>query len=351
MRRSHHRARNRGAAHHASRQPASAPRAGTSVNGSATSNGSASLRATGKSQASDCLPIEWTWPAVSAALALLGVFLWAYWPVWRGLVHAWNNVPDYSHGYFVVPVAAYVLLARRATMPGRARGLAWGGLALLLFSLAMRVIGSVYYIDAIEAWSLPLWVAGAVWLMGGWRLLRWAAPAVIFLGFMIPLPFRAEHLLSYPLQRVACRLSCWLLQVLAQPAIREGNVVLLGDVRLNVVEACSGLRIFISIFALSFVYDALTKKPWWTRCALYAAAVPVAVLANALRIVMTGLLNVMISGEAAQRFSHDLSGWLMLPVAAGLLAVWLWYVGRLVYEAQTVTVADLLHRDAPPVTA
>ena len=288
-------------------------------------------------------PIRWDWQTFRIAAALLGAFLWSYWPVFGHLVTAWQTVPDYSHGYFVIPVAGYLLWSRRSSMPGRTARFAWGGAVLLLLSLAVRIAGSLWYIDAVEAWSLPLWVAGAVWLLGGRRMLRWSAPAVIFLGFMIPLPFRAETLLSEPLQGVASRLSCWLLQTLGQPAIREGNVVLLGDVRLNIVEACSGLRIFISICALAFVYDALTKKPWWTRCALLAAVAPVAVAANALRITLTGLLNVMVSGEAAHRFSHDFAGWLMLPVAAVLLAGWLWYVGRLIVERQTINAADLLH--------
>ncbi|HJT30666.1 MAG TPA: exosortase/archaeosortase family protein [Pirellulales bacterium] len=297
------------------------------------------------------LPIEWNWRSYSVAALLIAAFVWSYWPVLGHLVTAWETVPDYSHGYFVVPVAGYLLWSRRASMPGRAAGFAWGGLLLLLFSVAVRTAGSLCYIDAIEGWSLPLWVAGAIWMLAGRRMLWWATPAVVFLGFMIPLPFRAETLLSSPLQNIASRLSCWFLQTLGEPAIREGNVVLLGDVRLNVVEACSGLRIFISICALAFVYDALVNKPWWTRCALVAAVAPVAVLANALRITLTGLLHVKVSGEAAHRFSHDFAGWLMLPVAAVLLAGWLWYVGRLIVERQTVSATDLLHRSMPPSAA
>lgn len=291
-------------------------------------------------------PIQWNWRTCGIAAVLVGAFVWSYWAVLGNLVSAWETVPDYSHGYFVIPVAGYLLWSRRTRMPGRAAGFAWGGLLVLVFSVAVRIAGSLCYIDAIEGWSLPLWVAGAIWMLGGRPMLWWAAPAVVFLGFMIPLPFRAETLLSGPLQGVASRLSCWFLQTLGQPAIREGNIVLLGDVRLNVVDACSGLRIFISICALAFVYDALTNKPWWTRWALVAAIAPVAIAANALRITFTGLLHLMVSGEAAHRFSHDFAGWLMLPVAGVLMAVWLWYISRLIVERQTVTAADLLHGHA-----
>jgi exosortase len=286
-----------------------------------------------------------------AVVALLcGVFGWSYWPVCQELIHAWNTEPDYSHGWFVVPLVAYMLWTRRAGMPAYSHQFGWGGALLILGSLIVRAFGSVCYIDSVEAWSIPFWVAGAFWLVGGTRMFWWSLPAVAFLGFMIPLPFHAEHGLSYPLQRVATTTSCWLLQCLAQPAVQEGNVVLVGDVRLNIVEACSGLRIFVSIVALAYLYCVLIKKPWWSKCALFAAVLPIAVLANALRITLTGLLHVAVSGEAAHRFSHDFAGWLMLPVAGAMLAFVIWYVDRLILEVETVTARDLL-RSGPPQMA
>jgi exosortase len=285
------------------------------------------------------------------AAALVGVaFAWSYWPICRELVHAWNTESDYSHGWFVVPLVAYMLWTRRGTMPGRAPQFAWGGAIMIVAAFAVRIFGSACYIDSVEAWSIPFWVAGAIWLVGGRRMFWWSLPAVAFLAFMIPLPFHAETFLSYPLQRVATMTSCWLLQCLTQPAVQEANVVLIGDVRLNIVEACSGLRIFVSIIALAYLYAVLIKKPWWTKAALFAAVLPVAVAANALRITLTGLLHVWVSGEAAHRFSHDLAGWLMLPIAGVMLAFVIWYIGKLIQEAETVTAGDLL-RSGPPMPA
>lgn len=296
--------------------------------------------------ADGAIEFRFTWPVLAALAVLSGVFVWSYWPVLAELVAAWTHQPDYSHGWFVVPVAGYVLWSRRSTLPPLARSMAWGGLVLLAVSLAVRTAGSAYYIDAVEAWSLPFWVAGMFWLLGGRRMFWWTLPAVGFLAFMIPLPFRAEHLLSYPLQRVATQASCWLLQCLAQPAVQEANVVTIGEVRLNIVEACSGLRIFVSILALAYLYAVLIKKPLWTKCALFLAVAPVAVAANALRITLTGLLHVLVSGEAAHRFSHDLAGWLMLPVAAAMLAFVVWYIDKLVLQVETVTAGDLLRSGA-----
>lgn len=282
------------------------------------------------------------WQFWAAAVSLIGVFCWSYWPVLGELVKAWDKEPDYSHGYLVAPIAGYFLWRRRESFPGWDSPFAWGGAVLLGLSAAVRVAGSLWYIDSVQAWSIPLWAAGACLLLGGWRLLRWSLPAVAFLLFMIPIPFRAERLLSHPLQGVATRLSCWMLQILGQPAISEGNVVVINDVRLNVVEACSGLRIFMSIVALTFAYLVLIRRPWWTRLGLVLSILPVSLLVNASRIALTGLLYVYVSGPAAQKFSHDLAGWLMLPVATGLLALAVWYMDKLIIQAETVSTREAL---------
>lgn len=278
--------------------------------------------------------------AVVAGLA--AAFLWSYWPVLAELIHAWRTEADYSHGFLVVPASCYFLWARRATLPPFSSRFAWGGAALLVASVALRLAGAIFYVDAVQAWSLPIWVAGCIWLLCGRRVALWSWPAIVFLAFMIPLPFRAEHLLSYPLQRSATRLSCWMLQTLGQPAISEGNIVVINDVQLNVVEACSGLRIFVSIIALAFVYLVLSPRPWWTKAALVLAVLPVSLFVNAARIALTGLANVYLSADAAHGIAHDATGWLMLPLAAVLLGAVLWYMGKLIVRTETVSSSELL---------
>ena len=278
-----------------------------------------------------------------AGIAIVAAaFGWSYWPIACELVHIWNHEPDYSHGYFVVPAALYFLWFRRGSLPAPSDRLHWGGMVLLALSGAIRIAGSLWYIDAVQAWSLPFWVAGACWLLGGRKLLWWSLPSIAFLAFMIPLPFRAEHMLSLPLQRVATKLSCWMLQSLGRPAVAEGNVIYLNDITLGVAEACSGLRIFMSIAALAYIYMVLVKRDWWMKAILCVSVLPVALVTNAARIVVTGLLHEWVSGEAAHRFSHDLAGWLMAPLAAGLLGMVSWYLGRLLIDVQIVSPGELM---------
>lgn len=279
------------------------------------------------------------------ATAVLAVLLWSYAPTLKRLVTTWNTEPDYSHGFLIVPLAIWFLWARRDTFPGF-QGPSWTGIGILLASILMRCAGTVYYVDAIEDWSLIVWCAGAIALLAGHRVLLWSWPAVIFLFFMIPLPFRAERLLSVPLQTVATQISVWTLQLIGQPALAEGNVVWLGSHHLEVAEACSGLRVFMGVTALGFAYVVLTRPSWWEAVLLLAAVLPVALVANALRIVTTALLYNFATSQAAEKFNHDLAGLLMIPVSVllfGLVAIYLRTVFPLV---RIMEVREIVRQDA-----
>ncbi len=286
------------------------------------------------------------WRELAVGGLLGAVFLWSYWPTLGALVDTWNHVQDYSHGYLVAPLAVLFLWARRDRMPAAAAGLAWPGLVLLAISGAMRFAGAWYYFDCLEGWSILLWVAGVVWLFFGRAFLWWSLPSIIFLLFMVRLPFRVELALSLPLQTVATRLSCWALQMLGQPALTEGHVIYLGEHTLEVEQACSGLRFFIGIAALAFAYVVIVRRTWWEKAVLLASVVPIALIANATRIAATGLLFQYVSGEAAHKFSHDMAGLATIFYAAGLFALVLWYLGKLVREVEPVKMEAVVRRES-----
>ncbi|MGH7134504.1 MAG: exosortase/archaeosortase family protein, partial [Pirellulales bacterium] len=288
----------------------------------------------------------------TAAILLAAIFVWSYWPVLCELWQAWGREADYSHGYLVIPVALAFLWLRRGSCPSSQGGLSLGGislggLVLLAASSLVRLAGALWYVEALQGWSMLLWLAGACWMLGGFAMLRFSATAIGFLAFMIPLPFRAEGLLSLPLQRIATHFSCWILQCLGQPAIAEGNVVVINDTRLMVAEACSGLRIFISILAMAYAFCALLDRPKWIKVGLVLSVLPITLVTNSLRIVATGLTHQYVSSNAAHLFAHDLAGWLMLPVAGLLMYAVVLYFARLVVEVETVSARDLFRPSGP----
>lgn len=278
-------------------------------------------------------------PAVAAlcGLALVAAMLWAYWPTLAEVVAAWWSEPDYSHGFLVAPLAIAFLYVRRASCPVEQARPSLMGLTLLGGVAAVRLLTGRYFLLPVDAWTIPIWIAGCVWLVFGLPVLRWSLPSIIFLWFMFPMPYSAEHWLSVPLQSIATKVSTFMLLMLGQPAISEGNTIWLGDHPLNVEEACSGLRIFMSIFALAFAFVLFSRWDWWQKVLALVAALPVAIIANATRIVLTGLLTEFVSTEAAAKFSHDFAGVVMIPFAA--LLFWLFYVymERLYPEVELVS--------------
>ena len=274
------------------------------------------------------------------------VFVWAYWPTLVGLVRAWDSNPDYSHGFFVAPLAVLFLWIRRDSYPGAAGRLAWPGLALIALGVAARMLGASAYVKAVDGWSIMLWVAGVVWLLGGWRGVWGSSPSIAFLWFLVPLPYRIELWARQPLQRVATVMSSWTLQLLGLPAVAEANTIVINDARLEVEDACSGLRIFVGIVALAFAYIIIVRRAWWEKALLLVSALPIALIANSTRIVATGLLQHYVSGEAAHKFTHDIAGYVMIPLAAGLFALVLWYLGKLTGGAEVTDSQAAAHQES-----
>lgn len=248
------------------------------------------------------------------------------------LAETWLRVADYSHGFLVLPLAGAFLWVRRDRFPGLASSAPWTALALLTVTLLIRHAGDVFFFTFLEGWSIVPWTAACVALVGGWPLLRWSWTAILFLAFMFPLPFSMETVLSAPLQQLATAISTAVLQFLGQPAFADGNVILLGEQRLEVAQACSGLRLFVGIMALTYAYLALLDRPAWEKFLLAAAAAPIAIAANAARIVTTGLLFQWEPSERARQWIHDAAGWGMVLFAAVSFWLLLVYLRQLVKE-------------------
>ena len=146
---------------------------------------------------------------------------------------------------------------------------------------------------------------------------------------MIPLPYQLAVAMAGPLQHVATTASTYLLQTLGMPAIAEGNVILLNEASLGIVEACSGLRMLVVFFALSTAVALVARRPFWERVFLGFSAIPIALFTNVVRITATGVAYETVGGEAGHFIFHDLAGWLMMPLALALLGLELKFLTHL----------------------
>jgi exosortase len=292
------------------------------------------------------------WNPLVALAGLFGASLvWFYWPTLAEMVHRWSTDPRYAHGY-LVPVFALVLLwLRRERLAGFTPRPSWGGLGLIGIALALRLAGAYFYLGWLEAVSLLPALAGLCVLVGGWRSLRWSWPSIAFLVFMLPLPFRVEGALAYPLQRIATKASTYALQTLGFPALAEGNVIHLDDVEIGVVEACSGLSMLFTFFAMAVGTVLVIRRPWLDKILIVASAIPIALMMNVLRITVTGVLHETVGSRLANLVFHDLAGWLMMPMAVGVLWLELALLARLLVAPTPKDIAlrpvDLVGAVAP----
>lgn len=259
------------------------------------------------------------WAGAALFVALLGAL---YGTVLRDLVRDWWEDPNYSHGFVVPLFAAYVLWQRRTELARLPAAGSWAGLLLFLAGLGALLLGDVAAENFVMRSSLIVVLAGLTLFHLGPAFLRVLAFPLAYLVFMVPLPSVAFYAVAFPLQRLAAENAAFLLDVLGVPVLLDGNVIHLSQITLGVTEACSGIRSLISLLAVAVAWAYLTLPGVWAGVALVAAAVPITVVANAGRVVATGLIGQTLGVEYATGFFHTFSGWVIFLFAfAGLLGV------------------------------
>jgi exosortase len=254
-------------------------------------------------------------------LVATAAVLWACWPTFRLFVHLWWTNPQYSHGFLVIPFGIFLLWHRRSLFTPKLRNHAWIGAALLLTGCGLKLIGGFYAFAWPDRISVIFLIVGVFGTLGGWPALKWSWPALCFLVFMVPMPGRMETLLSGPLQRIATVVSANILQTLGFFAQADGTVIILSEADLGIVEACSGLRMLLAFAAMSTAIAIVIDRPQWQKWAILAGTVPIALVCNVGRIVLTAIVLEIAGKWWSDLVFHDLAGWLMMP--AGLALLWL----------------------------
>jgi exosortase len=253
---------------------------------------------------------------ISLIVLLVG---WIYSPIVGKLASQWWHDPNFSHGFFVPAFALYVLWEQRARLRVLPRKPSWAGLAMLAVALATLIIGVLGAELFLSRVSLLFVIAGLVVFFLGWRYQRAILFPWAFLLLMIPVPSILFNQITFPLQLFASKAAATVLPWLGVPVLREGNIIQLPAMPLEVAEACSGIRSLLSLGTLAIIYGYLLEKRNLVRVALALAAIPIAVVANSSRIVGTGLLVQYWDPEKAEGFFHMFSGWLIFVVSLAML--------------------------------
>jgi exosortase len=255
-------------------------------------------------------------------LALLGALsLWIY---WRTLVHLalqWWRDPNFSHGFLVPLFSAYIVWRKRDQIARIIPQPSWSGLTLLLAGVLLLLVGEMGAELFLARSSLLLLLAGLVVLYFGWTFFRAVLFPWAFLLLMIPIPAILFNKITFPLQLLASRLAAIVLPVFGVPVLREGNIINLSSMALEVAEACSGIRSLMSLLTLAIMYGYLMDKRSWVRWTLAISAVPIAVAANSIRVIGTGLLVQYWDPEKAEGYFHE--SWGLLTFVMSLIMLYL----------------------------
>ncbi len=258
-------------------------------------------------------PFGWQGLLLVAVLGLL------YASVVRLLVWQWYNDADYSHGFLVPLLSAYLIWQRRDKLRAIPRRPSPWGMVIVLCSLGLLLLGSLGAELSLARISMLGTICGLIVYFAGGAVLRAMAFPMAFLLFAIPIPVVVYNEIVFPLQFIASRFATKVLEILNLfPVMREGNVLVLPHMTLEVVEACSGIRSLMSLLALAAGYGYLVERSTAVRIFLIIAMVPLAIISNGTRVMITAIMATYLGRQAAEGFMHEFSGWVIFVVATAL---------------------------------
>uniref|UniRef100_A0A831UDI1 Exosortase/archaeosortase family protein n=1 Tax=Geobacter metallireducens TaxID=28232 RepID=A0A831UDI1_GEOME len=248
-----------------------------------------------------------------------------------GMVKDWSIDDNYSHGYLIPVVSGYLLWQRREDVAAAAlesRPTSWG-IVPILVGLLVYLVGNFAGEPFTMRFSMLFVMAGTILFAYGMSLFRSVSFPFFYLIFMIPLPFIIYDSIAFPLKMFVTKCSVAALKILGIPVMREGSVITLVNTTLEVADACSGMRSLVSLLALATAFAYFAHKGWGRRAILVFMAIPIAIVANAVRVIGTGILASRIGAKAAQGFFHEFAGMVIFGVSMVMLMVTSFFLNRI----------------------
>ena len=259
-------------------------------------------------------------PGLAAFALLVAASVPVFWIGLVSLAQAWMT-PEYSHGPLIPVISLYLFLRelRQSPPPEPVVRDRWPGVLVIAAALVVAMVGNLARIPDVVTYAMIVWVGGVVLTVFGWRRgIRHQLP-VLHLVFMLPLPQFLYWQLTIFLQSVSSQLGVWFVQQAGVSVFLEGNVIDLGVYKLQVAEACSGLRYLFPILSFSYLFAILYRGPLWHKAVLLLAAAPLTVFMNSFRIGVIGVLVNAHGIEQAEGFLHFFEGWVIFLACIAIL--------------------------------
>jgi exosortase len=270
--------------------------------------------------------------ALAAAAVLAAVIGWSYRSSFGYLIYRWEHDSNYTYGWLILPIVAWILWERRGKLAEVSIRPTWWGFLPLAALLALRYELYERNEQWVEAATIPLIIASTVLAVGGVGLMKWALPGLLYLSFILPLPPSLDTMLAGPLQTVATMGAVSVLQAVGAPVLADGNVIVIGTQQLEVAEACRGLSMLLAFASLITAMVILVKRPAWERVVLLVSIIPIALLCNITRIATTAIVYSRFNRKVET--AHDYAGYAMMVLALGLVMLELKIMSWLVVEEE-----------------
>lgn len=255
----------------------------------------------------------------SLALVSVLVCLMAFSGGLLELVRRWSVQEEYSHGFLIPFIAAWLLWTRRDVLAVSVGRPSWSGLALIFLAAAMQVVGKLSALYLLSQVGFIVALIGVVLALGGYSLLKVTFIPIVFLLFAIPLPYVVDAALSLKLELISSQLGVFFIRLFQIPVFLEGNVIDLGIYKLQVVEACSGLRYLYPLLSLGFLAAYLFHAPFWQRALVFLSTIPITILMNSFRIGLVGVLVNSWGPQDADGALHMFEGWIIFLACSAML--------------------------------
>jgi exosortase D (VPLPA-CTERM-specific) len=257
------------------------------------------------------------WGIAAAIIAILGIF---YSQGLQYLFREWSN-PEYGHGMLIPVISFGIAWLKRAQVAAATTGGSWLGPVVVALSLLLSTMGQMATIYLIVHVALVLTIVGLFLSFLGVRATTVLWFPLLFLFFMIPLPDFLQVQLSAKMQLLSSALGTWLIRLFGITVFLDGNVIDLGDFKMQVVEACSGLRYMFPLMSFGMLVAYLYNAPFWQRAVLFLSTIPITILMNAGRIGLIGLLYEIYGIDTANGMLHDFQGWAIFIFSLLLLLI------------------------------
>lgn len=289
----------------------------------------------------------WAWVYFLVLVALAG---FSFYPAIREMVHIWEVREEYSYGYLIPFITVFLLWQKRDVLENSPFTGSWAGIGIICLGIILFVLGTLTAFIMATQYAMLMVLVGAVFSIMGWSAFRPVLVPLLFLAFMLPLPGFFLLNLSAQLQLISSVIGVEVIRLFGISVYLEGNVIDMGSMQLQVVEACSGLRYLFPLMSLSFICAYIFRGAFWKKAIIFLSSIPITILMNSFRIGAIGVLVEYGGKSQAEGFLHDFEGWVIFMACMGIILAEIWLLSRIGSQKLSFSEAFNLELPAPSPT-